>query len=137
MGVATLQLAVSYFGIVFAAGFVLGVIRTLWLVPELGDRNAELIELPLMFGIYTAVAFYLVRRWKAQLTVKGTIVAGAAALAMLLAFEFSVVLYLRGLTFGEYLDSRDWLAGSAYFLSILVFAAMPAFVYLKDCSNDR
>jgi hypothetical protein len=137
MGVATFQLAVIYFGIVFAAGFVLGVIRTLWLVPELGDRIAELIELPFMFGIYTVVAFYLVRRWKAQLTLKGAVVAGVVALAMLLAFEFSVVLYIRGLTFGEYLESRDWLSGSAYFLSILVFGAMPAFVYLKGHFSDR
>ena len=76
MGVATLQLAVSYFGIVFAAGFVLGVIRTLWLVPELGERNAELIELPLMFGIYTAVAFYLVRRLTVSTTSFSTVSAG-------------------------------------------------------------
>jgi hypothetical protein len=73
---------------------------------------------------------------RAQIGTPG-FVAGTAALSMLLAFEFSVVLYLRGLTFGEYLDSRDWLAGSAYLLSLLVFAAMPAFFYLNDCSNDR
>lgn len=137
MRIATLKLAISYFVIVFTAGFALGVIRTLWLVPALGERNAELLELPVMVGFYTAVAFYLVRRWRAQLTVQGTVVAGAAALSILLAFEFSVVLYLRGLTLGEYLESRDWLAGSAYLLSLLLFAAMPVFVYLRESGNDR
>lgn len=137
MGVTSFKLAVSYFAIVFTAGFGVGVIRTLWLVPELGERVAELLELPLMVGIYTAVAFYLVRRWEAHLTVKGTAVAGVAALVILLAFEFSVVLYARGLTLREYLDSRDWLAGSAYLLSLLGFAAMPTFVYLRDRANDR
>jgi hypothetical protein len=137
LGAITSKLAASYFGVVFAAGFALGVIRTLWLVPALGERNAELLELPLMVIIYTAVAFHLVRRWEARLTVKRAIVAGASALLILLAFEFSVVLYLRGLTLNEYLESKDWLSGSAYLLSLLVFGAMPAFVYLKDSGNDR
>ena len=121
----------------FAAGFALGVIRTLWLVPEVGERNAELLELPLMVIIYTAVAFYLVRRWQARLTVKRAVVAGASAVLILLAFEFSVVLYLRGLTLAEYFESRNWLSGSAYLLSLLGFAAMPAVVYLKTRANDQ
>jgi len=33
-----------YFILVFAAGFVLGTIRTLWVVPRLGVRTAELIR---------------------------------------------------------------------------------------------
>jgi hypothetical protein len=35
--------ACLYFGLVFAAGFALGVIRVLLLVPRLGVRTAELI----------------------------------------------------------------------------------------------
>lgn len=47
----TLKAGVLYFIVVFAAGLVLGTIRTLWVVPRLGVRTAELMEAPIMFGI--------------------------------------------------------------------------------------
>lgn len=134
---APLKLAISYFTIVFSAGFVLGVVRTLWLIPVLGERTAELVELPLMVAIYTAVAFCLVRRWQEHLTLANTAVAGVAALLLLLAIEIVVVLRLRGLTIGEYLDARDWLAGSAYLLTLMLFAAMPSLAWLKRRQTSR
>ncbi len=44
-----LKAGAAYFAAVFGTGFVLGTVRTLWLVPRLGTRNAELIEAPFMF----------------------------------------------------------------------------------------
>ena len=40
-----------YFLMVFAVGFVLGVARTLWLVPRVGIRWAELLEMPVMLVV--------------------------------------------------------------------------------------
>ena len=57
----TLEAGVLYFAVVFAAGFVLGTIRTLWVVPRLGVRTAELIEAPIMFGISILAARWVVR----------------------------------------------------------------------------
>jgi hypothetical protein len=39
-----LKAAVAYFAIVFGAGFVLGPIRILLVVPLVGERVAELLE---------------------------------------------------------------------------------------------
>jgi hypothetical protein len=41
-----LKAGVLYFAVIFGAGFVLGLIRILWLVPRLGTRVAELLEAP-------------------------------------------------------------------------------------------
>ena len=38
--------ALLYFAVVFAAGFLLGTVRTLWIAPRLGTRVAELAETP-------------------------------------------------------------------------------------------
>src|SRR6185503_11470140 len=37
-----------YFSGVFAAGFLLGAVRVLWAGPRIGERAAELLEVPLM-----------------------------------------------------------------------------------------
>jgi hypothetical protein len=42
---------VLYFVLVFGAGFVLGTIRTLWVVPLFGTRMAELMEMSLMLAV--------------------------------------------------------------------------------------
>ncbi len=54
-----------YFLIVFAAGFVLGSVRTLVLAPRLGEVAAVLLELPLLL----AIAWFTCRRLTAALAV--------------------------------------------------------------------
>ena len=40
-----------YFALMFAAGFVLGTVRSRWIVPRLGVRTAELMEAPIMLVV--------------------------------------------------------------------------------------
>jgi hypothetical protein len=56
-----LKAGVVYFAVVFGTGFVLGTIRTLWIVPRLGVRAAELLETPFM-----VVAIVLTASWFAN-----------------------------------------------------------------------
>lgn len=51
---------VLYFGLVFGAGCVLGTIRTLWGVPRIGTRMAELLETPIMLFVTTLAARWTV-----------------------------------------------------------------------------
>jgi hypothetical protein len=113
-----------YFGIVFAAGFLLGVVRIFWLVPALGERQAELLEMPVMLVVSYLASGYILNRIDLP-DVKSACMAGAIALFILLALEFTVVLQLRGMSIGEYLGSRDPLSGAAYVFSLLVFGALP------------
>ena len=46
----------------------------------------------------------------------------------MLAAEFGFVLRLRGISIGQYLASRDPVAGTLYYLMLVVFALMPLWV---------
>ena len=57
-----LNAGVLYFALVFGAGFVLGTIRTLWVVPRVGTRMAELMETPIMLVVTIVAARWTVLR---------------------------------------------------------------------------
>ena len=59
----TLFTGTAYVAAVFAAGFVLGVLRTLVLVPLWGELAAVLVELPLILTIAWLVCTRILRRW--------------------------------------------------------------------------
>jgi hypothetical protein len=119
---------VVYFALVFGAGFVLGVIRTLWIAPHVGTRLAELIEMPVMLGVIFVAARWTVQRITVLAQPALRLGMGFLALGLLLVAELSLVLGLRGLTLEAYLAARDPVAGTAYYLMLGVFALMPLFV---------
>jgi NhaP-type Na+/H+ or K+/H+ antiporter len=114
-----------YFALVFAAGFVLGPIRILWLVPRVGQRAAELIELPIMLVVIVFAARWIVRRMALSRDWRSRLVMGLVAAGVLLLVELTAVLRLQGMTFAEYFADRDPVAGTAYYLSVLFFALLP------------
>ena len=123
-----LKAGVLYFSLVFGAGFVLGTIRILLVVPRFGTRTAELIETPIMVLVSILAARWVVRRLAVSPSPAKRIAIGLVALALMLAAEFTIVLWLRGLTISEYLATRDPVAGTVYFIALGVFAVMPLFV---------
>jgi hypothetical protein len=50
------------FGLVLGAGFVLGSVRTRWLVPPVRERHAELLETPVMLIVIWVGARFIVGR---------------------------------------------------------------------------
>ncbi len=122
--------ATVYFALVFGAGFVLGTVRVLWIVPRVGTRTAELMEAPIMLAVTIVAARWVVRRIlpAAAAARFGT---GIIALGFLLVAEFGVALRLRGLTIREYLAEFDPISGSVYFILLEIFAVMPLLVARK------
>ena len=118
--------ALIYITLIFATGFALAMIRIRFLVPRLGERWAELVELPLM-----VLASFLVARWLVQrfglVTVVQCIGTGLPALLMMLSAELALMRF-QGESLGEYLAGRDPVSGMAYLFSLLLFAAMPLLV---------
>lgn len=118
-----LLLALAYFAAVFAAGFVFGVIRTLFIAPAVGESTAELIEAPFMLTVIVAVAGALARRHKGPRTELA--IGGVLAAVLVLAADLAVGVGLRGLSPQAVFFERDPVAGSVYYVLIALFAAMP------------
>jgi hypothetical protein len=123
-----LKAGILYFVIVFGAGFVLGPIRILWVVPRFGTRLAELMETPILFVVILLAARSIVRRLFLPSTTSGRLGMGSVALGLTLVAEFTLVLWLRGPSIHDYLASRDPVSGTVYYLMLGVFAIMPLLV---------
>ncbi len=124
----TLKAGVLYFGLVFAAGFVLGFIRTLWVAPRLGVRTAELTEAPIMVGMSILAARWAVRHFSIPSPWPRRLAMGCIALGLMLLVEFTFVLWVRGLTIRGSFETRDPVSGAVYFAALAAFAVIPVFV---------
>jgi hypothetical protein len=120
-----LKAGTLYFALVFGAGFVMGTIRTLWVVPSVGMRKSELMEEPLMLVIMFLAARWVVRRLRLPHSAPTRLGMGFVGLGLLAAAEIGFVLWLRGMTIREYVASRDPVAGTVYLGMLGVFAVMP------------
>ncbi|EDX83221.1 hypothetical protein S7335_400 [Synechococcus sp. PCC 7335] len=128
MSFLALKAGLFYFLAVFSAGFVLGVARILWVVPRFGARAAELMEMPIMLIVMVGSAAFIIRRWAVPSDLPARLCMGLTALGLLLFAEFGAVLQLRGLSISEYLESRDPVSGTVYYLMLLILAALPCFI---------
>lgn len=123
-----LKAGALYFALVFGAGFALGTLRVLLVVPRLGARTAELIEAPVMLAVTFLAARWTVHRLAVPPAWTWRLAVGGIALGLLLAAEFALVLGLRGMTMREYFAALDPVSGTAYYLLLGVYALMPLWV---------
>lgn len=128
--------AVSYFFWVFLCGFVLGVVREVWMLQWLSQRNAELMEMPVILFVAWLAATYCVVRQSKKRRGSHFLLVGLLALILMLGFELTVVLGLRGLTFSAYVESRDVVSGGVYVLSLMLFMLMPWLVFAMNQRNQ-
>lgn len=112
----------------FGAGFVLGALRVSFLVPRLGERIAELSEMPLMFAIVAISARFVIRRFAVPLSIAARIGTGLLALGLLLAAELLLAVVLQDRSLADYVASRDPVSGSVYLAMLVLFALMPALI---------
>ena len=121
----TIRAALSYFAIVLGSGFVLGAFRVPILVPRLGERWAELAEMPIMAAVIFFGAGYILRRFPEVGTRRRSLAAGFLALALSVSAELGLAVLLQHQTLVDFIRSRDKISGSVYLGMLLVFAVMP------------
>jgi hypothetical protein len=102
-----LKAAGLYFILVFGTGFLLGIVRVPFLVPRVGVRIAELLEMPVMLVAIVLAARHVVRTFALPATGPASACAGLLALALTFVAELSFAWLLQGQSPIAYIASRD------------------------------
>ena len=121
-----IKASILYFVLVMGAGFFLGVIRVSAVVPRLGERYAELSEMPIMFLVIVLAARHIVQRFELARDLMVRAQVGFTALALSVTAELLLATMLQSRSITQYIASRDPVSGSVYVLLLLMFALMPA-----------
>jgi hypothetical protein len=121
-----LRAGAAYFAVVFAFGFVLGTIRTLFVAPNLGELVAVAIEVPAMLVASWWACGWLLRRFAVAPRAADRWAMGGLALALLLAAEVGVSVLLAGRSVQQHFALYAELPAQIGLAAQLLFAAMPA-----------
>ena len=119
--------AAAYWAAVFAFAFVLGIVRTLWLTPQIGALAATACEVPLVLG----ASWWTARRLTARYRIAGgkaALAMGLAAFAILMLAEVSLAGALSGQSPGNWLRSLATPAGALGLAGQVLFGLMPWWV---------
>jgi len=138
-----LRLSVLYFTAVFVVGAMLAPISLVIFQPYIGARYAELVEIPIMLAwIWQAAQLIL---WQldgdknTRPTTTTPILIGIISLTLLLIAELSKVAIRQG-GWSRAVEAcfvgRGFLAGSAYALILVFYAAMPWYVWKSEEQNE-
>ena len=122
---SAIRASLVYFALVIGTGSVLGVVRVSWVVPRIGERWAELAEMPIMGVTIFVAAGYVLRRFPAMDLPGRALRVGLLAFALAVAAELGLAVVLQDRTLSEYLATRDRVSGSVYLALLVVFALMP------------
>ena len=126
-----LQAGLTYFAIVLGTGFLLGMVRVPFFVPRIGERWAELAEMPIMATVIYFAAKFILRRFPEIGSPGKSLIAGILALALSVTAELALATVLQDRTLAEFIASRDKVSGSVYIALLLVFAVMPRLLLSK------
>ena len=81
-----------------------------------------------MLAVSVVAAAWVVRKLNLPPAAARRLGMGGFALVLMLLAEFTLVVWLRGLSLRQYLAARDPIAGTAYYFSLALFALMPMLV---------
>jgi len=122
---SALKAGFGYFAAVFAAGFLLGVARTLLIAPLTGDLAAVALELPLILTVSWVACGWAIRRHDVKSESGDRLVMGLTSFVLLMVAELAVSTLVAGRSLDQHLalySSAPVLLGMC---GQLVYAALP------------
>ncbi|WP_284178102.1 hypothetical protein [Rhabdaerophilum sp. SD176] len=112
------------FGLVFAAGFVLGTLRELVLRHAIGPDVARLLELPVMITLSWLSARWILRR-AGKRSARWQFEVGLIAFLLLMAAEMALGILILGRGLSAFIADLFTLTGMLSFLAQALLIVMP------------
>jgi len=136
MLLAILTASLIYTLLVFSGGFLCGIIRVPILEPWLGERYAQLLEMPLMIVVIWRSAKLVVSRMNARLArdsrggirEDGYLAVGVLALVWFLVVEIGLYRWVHrgeGKGWRDWVWERDLVSGAGFFAVLGGFMVLP------------
>jgi hypothetical protein len=116
----------EYFAAVFAAGFVMGTVRTMAIAPIIGELSAVAAEIPLMLLFSWVACKFVMGRYPQIKTARSALAVGAIALVLLLIAEATLSIGLTGLSLGQHAALYLELPTQIGLLGQILFALLPS-----------
>jgi hypothetical protein len=132
---STIKAGITYFALVLGAGIIMGSVRVPFLVPRLGERMAELVEMPVMFVIILLAARFITKKFSLPPSKSVRLAAGFLALGLSLLAEVLLAAVLQDQSIGEYIASRDPVSGGVYIAMLVLFAFMPLILARRQLAS--
>lgn len=129
---AALRAGAAYFAVIFAAGFVLGTVRVLVLLPRLGETAAVVLEIPAMLALSWVAARVLVAHFAVAPRLGPRLVMGGVAFGLLMLGEAGVSVLGFGRGPGEHFRQYRELPALTGLAGQVAFALIPAIQSFTD-----
>ena len=122
---AAIKAGILYFAIVFGAGFILGTLRVIVLMPVIGELASVTLELPIMLFISWLACSKLVSHFSIPTKVPHRLAMGALAFGLLMLAEFGLSVFAFNQSAAEYFVHLVTASGLLGLAGQIAFAFIP------------
>ncbi len=117
---------IFYFTGIFLLGFILGTIRTVYIIPYSSELIGVLLEIPIMLTLAWFFSIKLIKRYALPTTEMSLFLFGETAFVLLMITEVLFSVYIFNLSLNTYLYNLKTLPGFIGLFGQIIFGLIPS-----------